>query len=201
MINMMIRLFDPDSGRIMLGGTDVREFDQRLYRKNIGVVFQDTYLFAGTVLENILYAKNDASFGEVINAAKVANAHEFIMRLPDGYNTVIGENGYRLSGGERQRIAIARAVLRDPKILILDEATSALDPGTEEQIQQAFGRLVKGRTTVAIAHRLSTLRHADRLVVIENGEIAEQGSHVELLKKRGIYYSLVMAQRQLSTKE
>ena len=201
MINMMIRLFDPDSGRIMLGGTDVREFDQRLYRKNIGVVFQDTYLFAGTVLENILYAKNDASFGEVINAAKVANAHEFIMRLPDGYNTVIGENGYRLSGGERQRIAIARAVLRDAPILVLDEATSALDPGTEEQIQQAFGRLVKGRTTVAIAHRLSTLRHADRLVVIENGEIAEQGSHVELLKKRGIYYSLVMAQRQLSTKE
>lgn len=198
-INMIIRLFDPDSGKITLDGIDIRDFDQQSYRKKIGVVFQDTYLFAGTVLENILYANDEADLGQVINASKIANAHEFIMKLPDGYNTVIGENGYKLSGGERQRVAIARAVLRDPQILILDEATSALDPETEEQVQQALGRLVKGRTTVAIAHRLSTLRHADRLVVIENGEIAEQGSHVELLKKRGIYYDLVMAQKQLST--
>ncbi|MBQ7653787.1 MAG: ABC transporter ATP-binding protein, partial [Clostridia bacterium] len=201
MINMIIRLFDPNNGRITLGGIDLKDFDQQSYRGKIGVVYQDTYLFAGTILENITYADADASMQAVISAAKVANAHDFIMNLPDGYNTIIGENGYRLSGGERQRIAIARAVLRDPQILILDEATSALDPETEEQIQQALGRIVKGRTTVAIAHRLSTLRHADRLVVIENGEIAEEGSHIELLQKRGIYYDLVMAQRRLSGKE
>ena len=131
-------------------------------------------------------------------AAKAANAHGFIMELKDGYNTVVGENGYNLSGGERQRVAIARAILRDPKILILDEATSALDPETESYIQQALGRLTENRTTIAIAHRLSTLRHADRLVVLENGRIAEVGTHAELLKKRGVYYNLVMAQRQTS---
>ena len=134
----------------------------------------------------------------MFSAAKAANAHGFIMELKDGYNTVVGENGYNLSGGERQRVAIARAILRDPKILILDEATSALDPETESHIQEALGRLVQNRTTIAIAHRLSTLRHADRLVVLENGRIAEVGTHTELLKKRGIYYNLVMAQRQTS---
>ena len=135
---------------------------------------------------------------QLMEAAKAANAHGFIMELKDGYNTVVGENGYNLSGGERQRVAIARAILRDPKILILDEATSALDPETESHIQEALGRLVQNRTTIAIAHRLSTLRHADRLVVLENGRIAEVGTHTELLKKRGIYYNLVMAQRQTS---
>lgn len=201
MINLIIRLFDPDNGNITFGGTNLKDFNQQNYREKIGVVYQDTYLFAGTIYDNIVYAKRDASPDEVISAAKTANAHSFIMSLPDGYNTLIGENGYRLSGGERQRIAIARAVLRKPEILILDEATSALDPETEEQIQQALSRLVIGRTTVAIAHRLSTLRHADRLVVIENGEIAEEGTHVELLRKRGIYYNLVMAQKQLTTTE
>ena len=146
----------------------------------------------------ISYAKSDASPEEVFAAAKAANAHGFIMELKDGYNTVVGENGYNLSGGERQRVAIARAILRDPKILILDEATSALDPETESYIQQALGRLTENRTTIAIAHRLSTLRHADRLVVLENGRIAEVGTHAELLKKRGVYYNLVMAQRQTS---
>ena len=165
------------------------------YREKIGVVFQETFLFTGTVYANISYARPDATPGEVIAAAKAANAHEFIMKLPDGYNTIVGENGYNLSGGERQRVSIARAVLRNPEILILDEATSALDPETESLIQDALARLVKGRTTFAIAHRLSTLRNADRLVVIEKGRIAEIGSHRELLMKNGIYAKLVMAQR------
>ncbi|MBR2875659.1 MAG: ATP-binding cassette domain-containing protein, partial [Clostridia bacterium] len=133
---------------------------------------------------------------EIIAAAKAANAHEFIIKLPDGYNTTIGENGHTLSGGERQRISIARAILKNPKILILDEATSSLDPETEIKIQEALQRLTKGRTTIAIAHRLATLRNADRLVVIEKGHIAECGSHEELMKEKGIYHNLVMAQRQ-----
>ena len=201
MINLIIRLFDPNEGKILLGGTSLADYDQQSFRKKIGVVYQDTYLFAGTILDNIKYSEEDATLEQVINASKIANAHNFIMSFPDGYNTIIGENGHRLSGGERQRIAIARAVLRDPDILILDEATSALDPETEELIQQALGRLVKGRTTIAIAHRLSTLRHADRLCVIENGEIAELGTHVELLKQKGIYYNLVMAQKQMTVKK
>lgn len=201
LINLIIRLFDPDSGKITIDGNDLKYFNQQEYRDKIGVVFQETFLFAGTIYDNIVYSKPDATYEEVISASKDANAHEFIMRLPDGYNTIIGENGHRLSGGERQRLAIARAILRDPEILILDEATSALDPETEEEIQQALSNLVKGRTTVAIAHRLSTLRHADRLAVIENGQIAELGSHVELLNQRGIYYNLVMAQRQMTQRE
>ncbi|MCL2298791.1 MAG: ATP-binding cassette domain-containing protein, partial [Firmicutes bacterium] len=131
---------------------------------------------------------------------RLANAHEFIIGLPDGYNTLVGEDGHNLSGGERQRVAIARAVLRDPKILILDEATSALDPETEQKIQQALERLVQGRTTIAIAHRLSTLRHARHLAVIDKGRVAEFGTHRELLERKGIYYGLVMAQRQMNTK-
>ena len=198
MINLVMRLYDVDSGTLRIDGRDIRDYDQYYLRENMGVVFQETYLFSGTVYDNIAYAKPDASPEEVFSAAKAANAHGFIMELKDGYNTVVGENGYNLSGGERQRVAIARAILRDPKILILDEATSALDPETESHIQEALGRLVHNRTTIAIAHRLSTLRHADRLVVLENGRIAEVGTHTELLKKRGIYYNLVMAQRQTS---
>ena len=174
---------------------DIREIPQAEYQNHTAVVFQETFLFTGTVYANISYARPDATPGEVIAAAKAANAHEFIMKLPDGYNTIVGENGYNLSGGERQRVSIARAVLRNPEILILDEATSALDPETESLIQDALARLVKGRTTFAIAHRLSTLRNADRLVVIEKGRIAEIGSHRELLMKNGIYAKLVMAQR------
>lgn len=198
MINLIMRLYDPQSGCLRVGGTDIREADQSVLREHIGVVFQETVLFAGTVYDNIAYAKHKAQPEEIIAAAKTANAHEFIMRLPDGYNTMVGENGHTLSGGERQRIAIARAVLKDPKILILDEATSALDSETESKIQEAIGRLIQNRTTVAIAHRLATLRHADRLVVLEKGEIAEVGTHKELLEQQGLYFNLVMAQRQTS---
>ncbi len=198
MINLILRLYDTDLGSISIGGTDVKEMSQTEYREKVGVVFQETFLFSGSVYENIAYARPSATTGEIIAAAKAANAHDFIMELSDGYNTVIGEDGHTLSGGERQRISIARAVLRNPELLILDEATSALDPETEESIQDALSKLVKGRTTFAIAHRLSTLRNADRLVVIEKGRIAEIGTHDELLEKNGIYASLVSAQRQTS---
>jgi ATP-binding cassette subfamily B protein len=191
-----MRLYDPTSGSITIDGVDLRDFEQSTLRDNIGVVFQETYLFSGSVFENIAYARPDASLEEVIAASKAANAHEFVIKLPDGYNTTIGENGHTLSGGERQRISIARAILKNPQILILDEATSSLDPETEIKIQEALQRLTKGRTTIAIAHRLATLRNADRLVVIEKGHIAECGSHEELVNLGGIYHDLVMAQRQ-----
>jgi ATP-binding cassette subfamily B protein len=165
-------------------------------RTRVGVVFQDTFLFAGTIYDNIRYARPDAPPEEVFAASKIAHAHEFIIKMPDAYNTMVGEHGYTLSGGERQRVAIARAMLHNPAILILDEATASLDTETESQIQEGLAKLIKGRTTVAIAHRLSTLRHADRLIVLNKGKLEEIGTHTELMKKKGVYYRLVMAQRQ-----
>jgi ATP-binding cassette subfamily B protein len=198
LINLMLRLYDPNTGRITLSGDDLREISPKLLHEKVGVVFQDTFLFAGTIYDNILYAKPDATPSEVIAACTAANAHEFIMKSADGYDTLIGESGYSLSGGERQRLAIARAIIKNPRLLILDEATSSLDLETESIIQDSLNRLVRKRTTIAIAHRLSTLRAANRLIVLDKGRIAEMGTHVELLKRKGIYYRLVMAQRQTS---
>jgi ATP-binding cassette, subfamily B, bacterial len=198
LINLVSRFYDPDQGRIRIDGLDLKSIKQEDLHKHIGVVLQETFLFDGTVAENIAYSIPEASAEEIMRAAKIANAHEFIVKMSDGYDTQVGERGHRLSGGQKQRIAIARAILHNPRILILDEATASVDTETERKIQEAIARLVKGRTTFAIAHRLSTLRNADRLVVIDKGEIAEIGTHDELLNQKGIYFNLVEAQRELS---
>ena len=194
LINLIMRLYDPAEGSIEFDGVNAKDISQTALRSQIGVVLQETHLFSGTVRDNIRYAKPNATNAEVIAAARAANAHDFIMSLPQGYNTVVGERGYSLSGGERQRVAIARALIHNPKILILDEATAALDTETEKLIQDAIDGMTENRTVFAIAHRLSTLRNADRLMVLDNGELAECGTHTELLEQQGIYYKLVMAQ-------
>lgn len=198
LINLLMRMYDIGEGSIKVDGIDIRDLSQDCLRSQIGVVLQETFLFAGTIYDNIAYAKPTATRDEIITAAKIAGAHEFIMKLPDAYNTKVGEKGHTLSGGERQRISIARALLHNPRILILDEATASLDTETERQIQESLQKLIKDRTTLAIAHRLSTLRNATRLIVLDKGTVAEVGTHDELMRKRGIYYGLVMAQRQMS---
>jgi ATP-binding cassette subfamily B protein len=198
LINLISRFYDPDQGEIKIDGINLRNIRQEDLHQQIGVVLQETFLFDGTIAENISYSKPDAAPEEIMRAAKIANAHDFIVHMTDGYDTSVGERGHRLSGGQKQRVAIARAILHNPRILILDEATASVDTETEKKIQEAIARLVIGRTTFAIAHRLSTLRNADRLVVIEKGEIAEIGTHDELVKQEGIYYKLVQAQRELS---
>lgn len=194
LINLIMRMYDPTEGCIEIDGVNIKQISQQSLRSQMGVVLQETHLFSGSIRDNIRYAMPYATDDEVVRAARAANAHDFVMNLPQGYNTIVGEKGYSLSGGERQRIAIARALIHNPPILILDEATAALDTETEKLIQDAIDKMTENRTTFAIAHRLSTLRNADKILVIDHGRVAEFGTHLELLNQRGIYYKLVMAQ-------
>ncbi|WP_219838244.1 ABC transporter ATP-binding protein [Paenibacillus sp. R14(2021)] len=190
-VNLISRLYDVNEGEIRIDGINVKELTTRSLRRNIGIVSQDVYVFMGTISENIAYADPDCSLADIINAAKIANAHDFIEKLPDGYDTIVGTGGHNLSGGEKQRISIARALLHNPRILILDEATASLDTETELQIQEALEKLAKGRTTIAIAHRLSTLRNADHMLVMEAGKVVEAGTHEQLMQAEGVYFGLV----------
>ena len=194
LVNLICRFYDVTEGAIQIDGVDIRSLPVSEYRRNIGLVLQEPFLFFGTIAENIAYGKPDASREEIVAAARAAHAHDFILRLPQGYDSLVGERGQALSGGERQRISIARALLIDPRILILDEATSSVDTETEREIQGALENLVRGRTTIAVAHRLSTLRHADRLVVLDRGKIIEVGKHEALLARNGAYTQLYEAQ-------
>ena len=190
LVNLIPRFFDVSSGSLKIDGIDIRDYEIKSLRKAIGIVPQETFLFSGTILSNIKYSRRDATFEEIVEAAKQANAHEFIENLSDGYNTEIGERGVKLSGGQKQRIAIARAILENPQILILDEATSALDNESEKLVQDALEKLMEGKTTFVIAHRLTTIENSNKIVVIQKGEIKEVGNHNELLNKNGIYKAL-----------
>ncbi|MBJ6361133.1 ATP-binding cassette domain-containing protein [Paenibacillus sp. MAHUQ-46] len=191
LVNLISRLYDVNEGAITIDGVNVKDLAAESLRSNIGIVSQDVYVFSGSIAENIAYANPDCSVMDIIHAAKIANAHDFIEKLPDGYDTLVGTGGYNLSGGEKQRLSIARAILHNPQILILDEATASLDTETELQIQEALDKLIKGRTTIAIAHRLSTLRNADYLVVMDQGKVVEEGTHESLMSTEGAYYKLV----------
>ena len=191
--SLIPRFYDVSSGEILLDGTDIRRIRLDDLRRQIGIVQQDVYLFAGTIMENIRYGKPDATDEEVIRAAKAANAHEFIMEMPEDYDTDIGQRGVKLSGGQKQRLSIARAFLKNPPILIFDEATSALDNESEKVVQESLEKLAKDRTTFVIAHRLSTIRNARRILVLTAEGIAEEGTHEELMEKDGVYAGLIKA--------
>ena len=197
-VNLLLRFYDSSEGRILFNGIDIRDFSIEYLRSKIAVVFQDTYLFYGTMKENISLANPDVSMEKIVEAAKAANIHDFIMSLPDGYDTMVGERGSTVSGGERQRMAIARALIKDAPLLILDEATANVDAENEKSIQEALDRLMLNRTALVIAHRLSTVRNADQIVVLENGVIAEQGAHDELIIKNDVYARLIEAQKATS---
>ena len=199
LVNLISRFYDANDGQIYIDGQPITSIQQQKLRSQIGVVLQEPLLFQGSIAKNIAYGYPHATREEIIESARAANAHKFIMNFPDGYDTQVGERGGRLSGGERQRISIARALIGNPRILILDEATASVDTQTEYEIQEALERLVAGRTTFAIAHRLSTLKNADRLLVIERGRIAEVGTHEELLsKEEGVYRNLVNMQTEMA---
>ncbi len=195
MVNLLMKLYSPDSGAIYIDGHNLEDLNSFEYRKQLGVVIQETFLFSGSILDNIRYGNPNASLEEVIEASKAAKAHDFIVKKPFGYDTKLGNKGFGLSGGEKQRIAIARAILNKPKIFILDEATSSLDTVTEKEIQDALDSIIKGKTTFVIAHRLATLKNADKLIVLNKGEMVEFGTHKELMQKKGYYYQLVNAQK------
>lgn len=197
-LSLVLRFYDVTGGSVTFNGTDIRRYALRALQDQIGVVFQDTYLFYGTIAENIRMARPDASDEEVREAATAANAHDFIMAFPDGYETIVGERGVTLSGGERQRISIARAILKDAPVLLLDEATSSVDAESESLIQSALSELTKQRTTIIVAHRLSTVRGADNIIVLNDGMVAEQGTHGELMAADGVYRSLIRAQEESS---
>lgn len=201
LVNLLCRFYDVSDGAVLADGVDIRQLDLISYRQSIGLVLQEPFLFFGTIAENIAYGKPNASRQEIIQAARLAHAHEFILRLPQGYDSLVGERGQSLSGGERQRISIARALLIDPKILILDEATSSVDSQTEKEIQKALDNLVRGRTTIAIAHRLSTLRKADKIVVMDRGRVVEEGAHQALLDAKGHFWNLHQAQEKLKQEQ
>jgi ABC-type multidrug transport system fused ATPase/permease subunit len=196
--NLLCRFYDPTHGRILLDGHDLRQVQVRSLRQRVAVVLQDTFLFNATVRENLLYGKPDASEDELIAAAQAAFAHDFIMAMPLGYRTEIGERGVKLSGGQRQRLALARAILADPRILILDEATSSVDAEAEYLIQQALEEVLRGRTALVIAHRLSTIRNADKIIALEGGRIREVGNHRDLLARGGLYSQLYQRQLELA---
>ena len=194
LVNLISRLYDTQEGEVLVDGINVKQYGFRELRKNVAMVSQETYIFMGTVAENIAYARPDATREEIIKAAIQASAHDFICKMPQGYDTILGPANRALSGGEKQRISIARAILADPKILILDEATSAVDTETELAIQKSLEQLEKGRTVLSIAHRLSTLRNANHLIVLDNGKVTEKGTHEELLAQKGTFYKLTKLQ-------
>jgi ABC-type multidrug transport system fused ATPase/permease subunit len=197
--NLICRFYDPIQGQVTVDGYNLRDIKLASLRRQVAVVLQDSFLFNNTVTQNLLYGKPDATADELIAAVRAANAHDFITKLPEGFDTELGERGVKLSGGQKQRLALARAILADPKILILDEATSSVDAEAEYLIQQALERVLKGRTALVIAHRLSTIRNADKILVLDSGRLVETGNHAELMQRGGLYSRLYQRQMELTT--